>query len=104
MTDMNKLKEKLNARLAELTERTDEIEDDLAQPADDDWSENATESEDDEVLQKIGIMAADEIGQIKLALAKIENGSYGVCNGCGKKIAVARLDALPHTSKCIKCA
>ena len=104
MTEMIKLKEILNARLAELTERADEIEEDLSQPPEDDWSDNAIESEDDEVLEKVGVMAADEMRQIMLALTKIDNGTYGVCTKCGSKIAIKRLEALPHTTKCIKCA
>ena len=104
MTDFNEIKMKLEARLAELSDRTEDIEEDLSEPHDDDWSENATESEDEEVLGKIGDIALKEMEQIKMALSKIENGSYGQCNGCGEKIALKRLEAIPHAAKCVKCA
>lgn len=41
---------------------------------------------------------------IDSALAKIEAGSYGVCERCGEEIPVARLEALPASSLCIECA
>ncbi len=39
----------------------------------------------------------DTLKEIELALEKIDNGTYGVCEGTGKKIPVARLKALPWT-------
>lgn len=41
---------------------------------------------------------------IELALERIEDGSYGVCDECGAKIPKARLNALPYTPLCVKCA
>lgn len=37
------------------------------------------------------------------ALEKIESGTYGVCDVCGKDIAVDRLEAIPSTTKCHNC-
>jgi DnaK suppressor protein len=31
------------------------------------------------------------------------DGTYGTCANCGKKIPVARLEALPHATLCIEC-
>jgi len=41
---------------------------------------------------------------IELALERIEEGSYGVCDECGAKIPKARLNALPYAPLCVKCA
>ena len=41
--------------------------------------------------------------KIELALEKIENGTYGTCEGCGKDISVERLMARPVTTLCIQC-
>lgn len=49
-------------------------------------------------------MANDEIEKIKLALNKIDKGTYGICNSCKGKIAIKRLEALPHAFTCIKCS
>ena len=42
--------------------------------------------------------------QIESALERIEEGVYGSCVECESKIAKARLNALPYTPLCIKCA
>lgn len=103
MNEFLDIKKQLEEKLRALTTRAHEIDDDLSEPADDDWSENATESEDDEVLEKVGSMALDDIQKIKSALAKIEAGTYGICDRCHKKIPVKRLEALPYATTCIKC-
>ncbi len=41
--------------------------------------------------------------QIDQALARIEDGSYGKCEECGKAIALPRLRALPYAKLCIDC-
>jgi DnaK suppressor protein len=33
----------------------------------------------------------------------MKQGTYGVCEGCQCKIPVARLNALPYSTTCIKC-
>ena len=42
--------------------------------------------------------------QIEAALVRIEDGNYGVCVECEGKIPKARLQVLPHTPHCVKCA
>jgi DnaK suppressor protein len=42
--------------------------------------------------------------QIEAALVRIEDGIYGVCIECESKIPKARLQVLPHTPHCVKCA
>ncbi|HEY5274486.1 MAG TPA: TraR/DksA C4-type zinc finger protein [Acidimicrobiales bacterium] len=42
--------------------------------------------------------------EIERALQKIEDGSYGICERCGKLIAADRLEAMPATALCISCA
>ena len=38
------------------------------------------------------------------ALAKVEDGSYGICDRCGRPIAPGRLRAAPESAVCIECA
>ena len=44
------------------------------------------------------------LGQIEGALERIEDGVYGVCEECDSKIPKARLNAIPYTILCMKCA
>lgn len=41
--------------------------------------------------------------QIKDALARIDDGTYGICEVCGTRIPKKRLEAIPYASKCVKC-
>lgn len=41
--------------------------------------------------------------QVETALARIHDGSYGVCDSCGKAIDIERLEALPWATRCIDC-
>ena len=44
----------------------------------------------------------DLIGKVDRALARMDEGTYGVCSRCGKPIEKARLKALPYVDLCIK--
>ncbi len=58
------------------------------------------ERELDLVLSAQAKGAVDEIDR---ALAKIEAGTYGLCEKCGKEIPKARLKVLPHAPLCVAC-
>lgn len=45
-----------------------------------------------------------DLKRIKRAIAKIEEGGYGVCEGCGEDIDPSRLKVLPFAEYCITCA
>ena len=42
--------------------------------------------------------------QVNEALARIEDGTYGFCQMCGKPIPQARLEAIPEAELCLSCA
>lgn len=51
-------------------------------------------------------LKANEISIIKKideALVGVDEGTYGICKGCGKKINEERLDFLPYAQYCVKC-
>ncbi|RMA43270.1 TraR/DksA family transcriptional regulator [Rhodophyticola porphyridii] len=104
MTDLARRKQQLLDRLADLEERLHEIEDELDSHQSKDWEELATEREDDEVLEQMGVSGQAEIRQIKAALARIEAGEYGLCTKCDEAISEERLDLLPFTPFCRRCA
>jgi DnaK suppressor protein len=45
----------------------------------------------------------DKLNQIDRALARIENGTYGICERCGKPIGKMRLMAFPRATLCMPC-
>lgn len=104
MTDYSAMRVEFENRLADLLERAEVIEEDLRQPLDPDFSEQAVDLSDDEPLEGIDDILRTEIGQVRLALLRIENGSYGRCSQCGKTISEGRLKARPIATRCIDCA
>ena len=58
------------------------------------------ERERDLALSAQARAAVDEIDR---AIAKMEAGTYGVCERCGQPIPKARLKALPYASLCVAC-
>ena len=101
---LNARKRQLIARLAELDTRLHGIEDELLTHQAKDWEELAVEREQDEVLASMGDDGKEEIRMIHAALARVSNGSYGVCMTCGEDISAERLDVLPATPFCRNCA
>ncbi len=94
----------LEQRLAELGVRLEAIDEELSEHQNRDWEELATEREGDEVLEATGNAGLTEITQIRAALNRIADGTYGDCVHCGNPIAEARLDVLPWTPLCRSCA
>ena len=57
-------------------------------------------------LTDIGVGSSLEstIGRTERALAKLDEGTYGICDSCGEPIAPARLEAMPDVALCVTCA
>jgi len=47
--------------------------------------------------------ARDLLAQNEQALARIDAGTYGVCESCGQSIGKARLQAFPRATLCVSC-
>lgn len=94
----------LEERLARLLQRVGHIEADLRSAHDRDWSEQAAELQNDEVLEGLDLMSLREVRQIRGALKRIDDGHYGICAACGQPIGAARLRAVPTAVTCVQCA
>lgn len=68
-----------------------------------DSADVAFDSGSDEIATQLAELEARELSQIERALARIKQGTYGVCELCQGKIPVARLNALPYSTTCIDC-
>ena len=57
-------------------------------------------------LTDIGVGRSLETGleRVERALAKLDEGSYGTCDGCGGPIPEKRLEAMPESTLCVQCA
>ncbi len=104
MPDLNHHKKIILDRLGELEERIHEVDHELGEPKSADLNEQAIDIEDDEVLESLGAAAQKEIALLKLALKRIQDGTYGICKNCENAISEARLEAVPYAPLCKNCA
>jgi len=68
-----------------------------------DTADAAFDSGSEEIASQLAELEARELSQIERALARIKQGTYGLCEVCQTKIPVARLNALPYSTTCVKC-
>ncbi len=98
------LRAELEERLGRLQSRLAKVKQEVTRAHSGDSAEQAQERENDEVVDAIGNETAQSIRDLQAALARIEDGSYGLCERCGEEIAAGRLEAIPEATRCISCA
>jgi DnaK suppressor protein len=111
--DLAEIRRRLEEERAELDERIKEIEatvfertqSDLTGEAgfDEDFADAGTATFDREREFSIQNNIRDLIEQINGAISRIDQGTYGTCERCGRPIDAPRLKALPHALLCMDC-
>ena len=71
------------------------------------YSNHIADDATDAFEQTVGVALQRKIEatseEVQRALAKFENGTYGLCETCGARIDRARLEILPHARHCLNC-
>lgn len=67
-------------------------------------ADQSSETFQREFTSQLTSQESKTLTEIDEALRRIQEKRYGVCERCGLKISLARLEAIPHTQLCIKCA
>lgn len=101
----------LLARKADLREMLEEeranLRDFKAADSTGDSADAAFEASSRDMSSRLTEVDSRELAQIEWALGRLQEGTYGVCEGagenCQKKIPVTRLNALPYATLCINC-
>lgn len=70
---------------------------------DDESGEGSTTAVDRERDLALSAQARAEVVEIDVALDKIDEGTYGICDRCGKHIPKARLEVIPWAALCVTC-
>lgn len=107
MLDLEAYKSQLQNMRSEFTHRVEALEKDIhhtEEPVEKDFAEQATQSENDEVMNALDDEAKTAIIQIDNALLRVQNGTFGVCETCGNQINENRLQVIPFANLCITCA
>jgi DnaK suppressor protein len=68
-----------------------------------DFADIAADDMDRKMLETIGSKDMKRMKLIDSAITRIEQGKYGLCMKCGKKIPRERLEAIPYALMCIEC-
>ena len=101
---LKQIETRLKTKQQELRKRITAIEADFHKGRSQDFAEQATETENDDVLDEIHHEAKKELQLVSEALIRLEKGVYGNCSSCDEPISPKRLTALPYTTTCIDCA
>jgi DnaK suppressor protein len=95
MSQAQSLKEEADALAAEM------------EPGESEFGEEGGEGGNLSIERELDLVlsaqARTAVEEIDRALAKIDNGTYGACEKCGKEIPRARLRVLPHAPLCVAC-
>ena len=107
MRDHEAIRKQLLERRDELNQLINKVTDHVCHtdsPLPSDFSEQAVERENEEVMDALGAASRVELSQINRTLARMDEGEYGICSSCGAEIPEARLEIVPHAEFCVACA
>ncbi len=104
------VEDELNGDLVRLLEEIATAEEGLADlirdsgdGAGDDQADAGSKTFEREHEMSLANNARDMVEQVQHALHRIETGTYGICENCGKPIGKHRLQAFPRATLCLVC-
>lgn len=110
---LDKLREALLERKQELESEIAEFQQEIVDLGDDQeqergtggnhFADDASSLGEQETISTIGDDFKEQLQMVEAALKRMDEGTYGVCQRCGKAIPVERLEALPYAAYCIEC-
>lgn len=68
-----------------------------------DFADIASDDIDRKMIEAIGSQDIKRLKAIDNAITRIQQGKYGLCVKCSKKIPLDRLEAIPYAVMCIDC-
>ena len=98
-TSLEQEKSNLRARLAEMGSLSDgEI------AFDQNFADSSQVTAERGEVEALAGSLRESLGDVEAALAKLDNGTFGLCEACGQAISPARLEAKPGARLCMDCA
>ena len=109
--DLAVMRQRLEEKQAEIQQHIATLTGSPAPPEDAiSASDGVVEPEEEAVdLQEIDVEQAildnekTLLAEVQQALARIDNGTYGICSNCGQPIPEKRLEAIPWATLCVTC-
>ncbi|MDP6673589.1 MAG: TraR/DksA C4-type zinc finger protein [Gammaproteobacteria bacterium] len=102
--NQDKVRKQLLDTKTELEKRISKIHNHARNPLNADSAEQAAELGNVEVVTALETEAIEELAEIKAALHRLDDGSYGICVTCGEEIGAGRLAVRPESFECVDCA
>ena len=105
-SELNYFKEILESRKDQITKNIAGVNSELSQLSAlelNDEGDHASVNNNSMVESAIVTQQTQELQEIEIALSKIANGEYGVCEMCEDDIGFQRLKVKPHAIYCIDC-
>lgn len=103
--DIDFFREHLKQMLEDIGQKGKETLEDMTGDAENfaDPADRASHESDRSFTLRLRDRERKLIRKIQEAMARIEDGTFGVCDECGEDIGFKRLNARPVTTQCIKC-
>jgi RNA polymerase-binding transcription factor DksA len=106
--DLDPARDRLLAERSELLRTLEDVADDTTQPPSDvpdgiGETEHLARAEQTDVSTRVGALARHALDDLDAALARLRDGTYGRCTGCGGTIPAERLEAVPAAACCVGC-
>ncbi|MDG4831249.1 TraR/DksA C4-type zinc finger protein [Solwaraspora sp. WMMD1047] len=109
--DIDQIRLSLQARYDELSAEYEEAVTqsqvlrlvEVGDTAGDDQADSGTKTAERDTAQSLLRTILDRRAQFEHALARLAEGSYGWCEGCGSAIPVERLEIFPAATSCVGC-
>ena len=104
MTTTEEIIERLKKELEEAREELDEVTGEATKPPDAALGGGTSGYSTWQTAVVLKQHVEKKIEELEEALERAEQGLYGKCESCGDDIPPERLEALPFTTLCVKCA
>jgi DnaK suppressor protein len=98
---MQTLRASLAEERGQLKSQLAELDDEGGLKYDENFADSAQVAGQQGANRALAGQLAENLAEVERALAKMDDGTYGRCERCGKEIGEARLEAMPATRFCI---
>ena len=72
--------------------------------SDEDWSPGEDDEGFDTTPMWVVGRSSEALRQVETAIRRLASGDFGICEECGCELPIERLEVLPETTLCVRCA
>jgi RNA polymerase-binding transcription factor DksA len=100
-TLVSSLRGQLEEERENILRQLDDLQDSTGLSFDDNFADSGQVAAEQGEARVLANSLKSQLNEVDRALGKIEAGTYGACEACGREIAEPRLEAMPTTRFCI---